>query len=95
MAGIPPLPPPQMPIPNPAVPGSFLPGLKVPVPQLPSSISGVTDFLSRLTEANTWIRAAEVILGLILVAVGVARITHAIPAATKIAGIAAKGAVIA
>jgi hypothetical protein len=53
---------------------------------LPSPLSGVTDFLQRLGQASTWIRVAEVALGLILIAVGVAKITHVVPIATKIAG---------
>jgi len=53
--------------------------------KVPNPISGITDFLTRLTEASTWIRVGEVVLGLILIAVGVARITHAVPIATKIA----------
>jgi Na+/phosphate symporter len=48
-------------------------------------VSGVNDFLTRLTEKSTWIRVGEVVLGLILIAVGLARITHAVPVATKIA----------
>lgn len=35
--------------------------------------------------ANFWIRAGEVILGLILLAIGVARLTGAVPLATKVA----------
>ncbi|HEV2244907.1 MAG TPA: hypothetical protein VGR98_27985 [Streptosporangiaceae bacterium] len=36
--------------------------------------------------ANFWIRAGEVVLGLILLAVGVAKLTGAVPLATKVAG---------
>ncbi len=43
------------------------------------------DFLSRLGDANTWIRVGQVLIGLILIAVGVAKLTSAVPAATKIA----------
>jgi hypothetical protein len=50
-----------------------------------NQIKSVTDFLSRLAEGNTWIRVAEVALGLMLIAVGVAKLTDAIPVATKIA----------
>lgn len=50
-----------------------------------SGLASVGDFFSRLGQANTWIRVGEVVLGLVLLAVGVARITHAVPAATKIA----------
>jgi hypothetical protein len=42
-------------------------------------------FFSRLTEANTWERLGEVVLGVILIAVGIAHMTRAVPAATAIA----------
>lgn len=41
--------------------------------------------LGGLFQANLWLRVAEVGLGLLLVAVGVAKLTNAVPAATKIA----------
>lgn len=50
-----------------------------------SGLAAIGDFFSRLGQANTWLRVGEVALGLILVAVGVARITHAVPIATSIA----------
>ncbi len=50
-----------------------------------STVGGVTDFLGRLTDPNTWIRVAEITLGVILVAIGLAKMTNAIPVATKIA----------
>ena len=61
-----------------------------PVINLPSvpGIAGVQQigtFFGSLGQANTWIRVGEVILGLILIAVGVARLTHAVPAITKVA----------
>lgn len=43
------------------------------------------DVLKPLFQANIWIRVGEVALGIILIAVGVARLTNAIPVATKIA----------
>ncbi|GAA0286827.1 hypothetical protein GCM10009527_097920 [Actinomadura nitritigenes] len=43
------------------------------------------DVLKPLFQANIWIRVGEVALGIILIAVGLARITNAIPIATKIA----------
>lgn len=42
-------------------------------------------FFASLGQANTWIRVAETLLGLILIAAGLARITHAVPAATRVA----------
>lgn len=55
---------------------------------LPSPLSGLAaigDFFHRLTEGNTWLRIGEGLLGIILIALGIARMTHAVPAATKIA----------
>lgn len=52
---------------------------------LQGGLAGIGDFFARLTEASTWIRVGEVVLGLILIAVGLARITKAVPVATKIA----------
>lgn len=50
-----------------------------------SALTAIPDFISRLTSANLWERIGEVVLGLILVAVGVAHITHAVPIATAVA----------
>lgn len=47
--------------------------------------TGVGAFLGKLGEASLWLRVAEVALGLLLIAVGVAKITHAVPVATTIA----------
>lgn len=41
--------------------------------------------LAALFQANLWLRVAEVALGLVLLAVGVAKLTNAVPIATKIA----------
>lgn len=41
--------------------------------------------LGALFQANIWIRVGQVAIGLILIAVGVAKLTNAVPAATKIA----------
>jgi hypothetical protein len=57
--------------------------------------AGVTDFLSRLSSANTWERVAMVALGMLLIAIGVAHITHAVPIATKVAKTAGTAAVLA
>lgn len=48
------------------------------------------NLINALTQASTWIRIAEVVLGLVLIAVGVARLTNAVPLATKTARTAAK-----
>lgn len=52
---------------------------------LPGGLTAIGDFFSDLSRASTWIRVGQVVLGLILIAVGVARITHAVPVATSIA----------
>lgn len=38
-------------------------------------LAAVDDFLHRLSEGNTWLRVGEVLLGIVLIAVGLARIT--------------------
>ncbi|MGH3223573.1 MAG: hypothetical protein ACRDPY_33635 [Streptosporangiaceae bacterium] len=60
-----------------------------------SGVAAIGDFFSKLGQPNTWIRVGEVALGLILLAVGVARITGAVPLATKIAKTAGTGALLA
>lgn len=54
---------------------------------LASSAAGsvVSDTLKPLFQGNLWLRILEVALGVVLVAVGLAKITHAVPVATKIA----------
>lgn len=42
-----------------------------------TGVAAIGDFFSRLTEANTWLRVGEVVLGIILLGIGVARITGA------------------
>lgn len=52
---------------------------------LPDPLSGLDSLAGRLEEGSTWIRAGEAALGIILIAIGVARITRAVPIATDIA----------
>lgn len=59
----------------------------VPGAKALSGLDAIGAFFSSLGEANTWLRVGEVALGLILIAVGVAKLTNAVPLATKIAGI--------
>jgi hypothetical protein len=49
-------------------------------------LKGIAAFFDDLGSANLWVRVGEVVLGLMLIAVGVAKLTHAVPVATKIAG---------
>jgi hypothetical protein len=58
-------------------------------------LAAIGDFFARLTEAAVWERIGEVVLGLLLIAVGVAKLTHAVPVATKIAKTAGTAAVLA
>lgn len=60
-------------------------GTGIPLPHIPNPLSGV----EAIFQANIWIRVAEVVLGLVLVAVGLAKLTNAVPAATKIAKVVA------
>lgn len=64
-------------------------GLPAQVNKAETAVSGAVtstnDFLSRLTSPETWIRVAEVVLGLLLIAVGIAKLTNAVPAATRVA----------
>jgi len=56
---------------------------------IPSSVltglPAIGDFFSRLTQAHTWERVAQVFLGVILIAVGLAHMTKVVPVATAIA----------
>lgn len=42
-----------------------------------AGLAAIGEFFGNLANANTWVRVGEAVLGLILLAVGVARITHA------------------
>lgn len=65
---------------TPNLPGGYQQsGISVP------GLSQIGTFFGSLGEASTWIRVGEVVLGLILLAVGVARITRAVPIATQVA----------
>jgi hypothetical protein len=57
--------------------------------QLPNltGLAAIGDFFSKLSQGNTWIRIGEAFLGLILIAAGLAKLTHAVPIATKIASV--------
>lgn len=50
-----------------------------------TGLASIGDFFSRLSQAHTWERVAEVLLGVILIAVGLAHMTKAVPIATAIA----------
>lgn len=42
-----------------------------------TGLAAIGDFFGRLSEANTWLRVGEVLIGIILLGIGVARITGA------------------
>lgn len=52
-----------------------------------TGVNAIGDFANRLTKASTWERVGEVLLGVILISIGVAHLTNAVPVATKIAGV--------
>jgi NADH dehydrogenase FAD-containing subunit len=55
------------------------------VPNPLGGLAAIGDFFGRLTEASTWIRIGEAVLGLILIAIGLARITGTANAVASIA----------
>jgi hypothetical protein len=59
-----------------------------------TGLNAIGNFFNKAGQSQLWIRVVEVGLGLLLIAVGVAKLTHAVPIATKIAGTAAKAAVL-
>ena len=50
-----------------------------------SGLNAIGSFFSALTEGATWIRVAEGLLGIILIAVGVSHMTHIVPITKAIA----------
>jgi hypothetical protein len=48
-------------------------------------LTSLEQFLSELSNPHLWMRVGEVVLGLLLIAVGIAELTDAVPVATKIA----------
>jgi hypothetical protein len=57
---------------------------QAPAPVL-TGLAAIGDFFQRLTQGNTWLRIGEGLLGIILIAVGLAHMTRAVPIATAIA----------
>jgi hypothetical protein len=69
---------------------SLFPGGKDPLSGAVNSVttdavSSVVDTAKTIIKAIPWARIAEVILGLVLVGVGLSKLTNAVPAATKLA----------
>jgi hypothetical protein len=71
-----------------ATPGGIVAGAKA-VSQLNplTGLDAIGNFFNKLGDASTWIRVAEVAVGLLLIAVGIAELTKAVPLATKIASV--------
>jgi hypothetical protein len=51
------------------------------------AVTGLTSLnpIAGLFQGNIWMRVGEVVLGIVLIAIGVAELTHAVPIATTIA----------
>jgi hypothetical protein len=69
---------------------AFNAGPKAGAKAAEAAVPSITGFLSALVNPHTWLRVAEVGIGVLLVAVGVAKLTNAIPIATKLAGTVGK-----
>lgn len=52
---------------------------------VPNPLTSADQFLAMVSNANLWIRVGQVALGLLLIAIGTAQLTHAVPIATTIA----------
>jgi hypothetical protein len=63
---------------------SIEPPLKDQTP-IGSWAEGLTHVLAALVNPNTWLRIGETVLGLLLIAVGTAKLTRAVPIAHKVA----------
>jgi hypothetical protein len=73
-------------------PEPLIPGTKIQVPSIPNPLSGIAavgDFFQRLTQASTWLRIFEIVIGVVLVGVGIASMTKTVPLATGIAKVMA------
>lgn len=55
-----------------------------------SGINAIGDFANKLTQANTWLRIAEAVLGIMLIGVALAKLTGVDNQVAKAVGIAAK-----
>jgi hypothetical protein len=51
--------------------------IKNPVRSAVGAVTSTSDFLSRLTSRNTWLRVLKVVAGIVLIIVGLAQLTHA------------------
>jgi hypothetical protein len=70
-------------------------GIVQPVTNAVPGLSQIGTFFASLGQANTWIRVAEVLLGLALLGVGIAHITKADNVISKAVRTGAKGALLA
>jgi hypothetical protein len=66
-----------------------------PVGSVGTAVKGAaSDLLGSVNIGNWLLRIGEVLLGIVLIAVGVAHVTRAVPAATTIAKVAGAGALL-
>lgn len=72
--------------------GGTGPGLSLPNPL--SGLESVSGFFSTLTQANTWIRVAEVLLGAALLIIGLAKLASGTEVGKAAKGIAMKAALL-
>ena len=56
-----------------------------PVTSQPTGLAAIGAAVTALGQPNLWLRAGEIILGIVLLAIGIARVTRAVPVATSIA----------
>lgn len=66
---------------NPFAGKDLIPGVPNPLNPIAAPLTGITaigDFFQRLTQANTWIRIGEVVIGILLIAVGISKISGAV-----------------
>lgn len=61
---------------------------------LPNPISGVTQFLGRLSQASTWVRVAEILIGAALIIVAVAKLASGTQAGRSAAKVATTAALL-
>jgi len=56
------------------------------LPKVSNPLTAIADFFGALSQANTWIRVAEVVLGVVLLGVGLAHLTGTSNAISKVVG---------
>lgn len=75
-------------------PGTPIIGGGVHLPNPLSGVNAIGDFFNKLGQANTWIRVAEVVLGIALIGIGIAHATGTDNAISRAVKTTAKVAVL-